>query len=264
MSSERFGIRGLPLVDLYYRSIGTFLLAYASRLSKGELFLETPSPWSLATPVKVRLHVPGSPAMELAGTVAWTRPTAVGPGQPAGMGITLVSSIDMFGERIDHLAARYARLKILVCTADAAGRAVLGRYLQSLLTCDLVEWEPGALVRTAEGGHALGGAKIDLALLDFDAPSGRGSAANSNIGTLVQDLRSSQDPPQPAYAAEAVERDRGGERRLPILLLAGSERSRARAALLGVDDVLPNPPAFPELQSAVIHALSRPAYWTDR
>jgi Tfp pilus assembly protein PilZ/CheY-like chemotaxis protein len=254
--SERFGIRGLPLVDLHYRSIGTFLLAYASRLSKGELFLETPSPWSLATPLKVRLHVPGSPAMELAGTVAWTRPTAIGPGQPPGMGINLISSIDMFGERIDHLAARYARLKILVCTADLAGRAVLGRYLQSLLTCDLVEWNPPET--GGDRGVPFGELKVDLAVLDLDAPGGRTSS--ESVAAFVQDLRASQDPPQPAHATAA---GRGNERRLPILLLAGSERSRSRAGLLEVDDVLPNPPALPELESAVMHALSRPAYWAS-
>jgi Tfp pilus assembly protein PilZ len=256
VSSERFGIRGLPLVDLYYRSIGTFLLAYASRLSKGELFLETPSPWSLATPLKVRLHVPGSPAMELAGTVAWTRPTAIGPGQPPGMGINLISSIDMFGERIDHLAARYVRLKILVSTGDLAGRAVLGRYLQSLLACQLVEWDPPE----TGGGRAmpLEEVKVDLAVLDLDAPGGRTSSESA--AAFVRDLRASQDPPQPAHATAA---GRGNERRLPILLLAGSERSRSRAGLLEVDDVLPNPPALPELESAVMHALSRPAYWAS-
>jgi len=257
VTSERFGIRGLPLVDLYYRSIGTFLLAYAARLSKGELFLETPSPWSLATPLKVRLHVPGSPAMELAGTVAWTRPTAIGPGQPPGMGINLISSIDMFGERIDHLAARYARLKILVCTADLAGRAVLGRYLQSLLACDLVDWDspdPGG-----GRGRPFGELKVDLAVVDLDAPGGR--TASESVAAFVQELRASQDPPQPAHTTAA---GRGGnERRLPILLLAGSERSRARAGLLEVDDVLPNPPALPELESAVMHALSRPGHWAS-
>jgi CheY-like chemotaxis protein/Tfp pilus assembly protein PilZ len=252
LSSERFAIRGLPLLELHYRSIGTFLVAYAHRLSKGEVFLETQTPWALATPLKVRLHVPGTPAMELAGTVAWTRPTAVGPGQPAGMGITLVSSIDMFGERIDHLAARYARLKILVCTADEADRAVLGRYLRSLLSCEVVE---GA-ERLFEGdGRA--DAKVDLALVDFDAPGGGTSSAS--IGALVDRLRLAQDPPQAAHE-EPVGRAR--ERRLPIVLLAESERDRTRAALLDVDDVLPNPPSFPELQSVVMHALSRPGYWT--
>jgi CheY-like chemotaxis protein len=44
----------------------------------------------------------------------------------------------------------------------------------------------------------------------------------------------------------------------PVLAVAQLERDRARAASLGFDEALANPPAFADLQTAVLHALGRP------
>ncbi len=43
-----------------------------------------------------------------------------------------------------------------------------------------------------------------------------------------------------------------------MLALAQLERDRARAASLGFDEALTNPPAFAELQASVLRALGKP------
>jgi CheY-like chemotaxis protein/Tfp pilus assembly protein PilZ len=247
---------GETRLDLHYRSAKAFLLAYASQLSMGELFLETPNPWPLATPLKLRLHVNGVgdlPPFELSGAVAWTRPGPIGPGQPAGMGISLLSTIDGGGERIDALVGRYTRTKIWVATTDSAGRAILGRYLQSLMTCEILADGPvthprGELASpqtsrgATDGGlhHSVDAATAtDLVIIDFDAPG------VTSIDSMIHDLKNHE------LSSGA-----------PIVVLAQSERDRTRAAALGVDEILPNPPSLQELQSAVMHLLSRPIAWT--
>jgi DNA-binding response OmpR family regulator len=41
------------------------------------------------------------------------------------------------------------------------------------------------------------------------------------------------------------------------MVLAQSETDRARGAEMGADEVLPNPPSFADVHSAVVHLLSR-------
>jgi len=223
----------LPVIDVQYRTVDAFLVAYASRLSKGELFLETPTPWPLATSLRLRLNVPETPALELLGTVAWSRPGALGPGQPPGMGITLTTSVDTHGDRIDELAGRYSRPRILVVAGDPAGRAIILRYLQSLMSCEIVDTDSNDL--ETQGAHTL-----EVAVIDFDSP-GR------NVEALLGILKGKSS----------------GRPDIPVLALAQLERDRTRAAQLGVDDVLPNPPSFEELQAAVMFAISRPTSWTS-
>ena len=44
----------------------------------------------------------------------------------------------------------------------------------------------------------------------------------------------------------------------PVLAVAQLERDRARAASLGFDEALSNPPAFADLQNSVLRALGKP------
>jgi DNA-binding response OmpR family regulator len=81
---------------------------------------------------------------------------------------------------------------------------------------------------------------IDLAIVDFDS-------ASATAARLVSTLRGRSERESP-----------------PIVVLSQLERDRARAVSLGADEALTNPPVPGELQSAVIHCLSRPRAWVTR
>lgn len=222
-----------PLVlELRYRSVGSFLCAYSSKMARGEVFLETERPLPLGTRLTLRLVVPGVTPLQLDGKIGWTRSVALGPGQPPGMGIGLTSSIEAYGAAIDDVASRYAGIRILVIGGNDASRAVLARYLRSVLACDILEkalpLELGAALVPSE--HA----DVDLAVVDLD---GEREDAISAIRTL---------------------RSRQATADLPIIALAQMERDRARAATLGTTEVLAAPPLFTEVQASVLHALSAP------
>jgi Tfp pilus assembly protein PilZ len=218
-------------LTLRYRSAAAFLLAYASRFSRGEVFLEDACPLKLGTRAVLRLETPGATVLEIEGRVAWTRPIAIGPGQPAGMGIAIASSIEAYGTTIDRLASRYARPRILIAGAEATARAVIGRYVRSILACDVAEMHlpitDGSILTDI-------GDRLDLAFIDLDSEREAGFA-------LIQLLK---------HRARTEE--------VPIIALARLERDRASAAVMGVDEVLATPPLFTEVQATAVHILSRP------
>lgn len=247
-------------LDLRYRTVSGFLVAYSAQLAKGEIFVEAEAPWPPGTRASLRLHAPGAPPLELEATVSAVRTDALGPGQPAGMTLSLSPSIDAYGPVIDELAARYHRIRILLGTGEPAPRAIIGRYLRSILSCDLTEVSferegqesvsvkvapeiladvsvNGAGTAPGTGQPIAGGAAvdgpIDLAVVDLDSS---GPAGEELVAALRQD---------PATAE------------IPIIVLAQLERDRARGVGLGADEALTNPPLFGELRTAVIHGLSR-------
>jgi uncharacterized protein (TIGR02266 family) len=213
-------------LNLRFRSAGSFLVSYSMRLSRGELFVETANPWPLGTPIELRLHAPGVAALEVTASVTWSRPTSVGPGQPAGMGLALSTPIDTFGAAIDLVASMFMGTRILLGATDATSRAVIGRYLRSIVACDLLE---------ADFFGSNHDATADLAVIDLDST---GEAGYALVRALKEDSRTMD---------------------VPLIALAQSERDRARGAELGADEVLANPPSFSDMHATVVHALSRAA-----
>ena len=149
-------------VELTYRSEAALLVAYSAYLVKGQLPIDTTSPFSSGTPLAIRLVAP-STTINMAGVVAWTRDEAQGPGQPAGMGITLAASADRIGAAIDKLAFEFRGIKALVAASQAAPRALLIRYLRSIITCNVIEVEQAKL---AEPGAL---SNVDLTVIDLDS-----------------------------------------------------------------------------------------------
>ena len=214
-------------VELTYRSEAALLVAYSTHLVKGQLPIEMSDPFGSGTPLAIRLIAPTT-TINMAGVVAWSREQAEGPGQPAGMGITLAASAERIGAAIDKLAFEFRGVKVLVAASQAAPRALLIRYLRSIITCNVIEIDQSKL---AEPG-ALG--NIDLTVIDLDSagPSGY---------ELYAHLR------QHPEAGSA-----------PVLAVAQMERDRARAASLGFDEALSNPPAFADLEAAALRCLAKP------
>ena len=214
-------------LELAYRSRGAFLVAYATNFGKGSLFVETAEPADVGTPTTLQISAPGVPAIALEGVVTWTRPSATGPGQPAGMGLAIAPPPELLGEAVDEIAFGFGGMKVLLGAGEAAPRAILSRYLRSILRCEIVEPEGH--------GDGTGGLEgLDLAVIDLDSSGPHGLELHARLRA-------------------------GSETRtVPSLALAHIERDRMQALRAGFDEAQPNPPVFAELQAAVLRCLARP------
>lgn len=218
--------RVVPVVEIGYRSVGAFLMAYVTQIAKGEMFVESAALPPLGTPIVLRLSAPPSVTMTLEGSVAWTRESR-GPGQPGGMSITLGVQTESFGGVVDRVSASFGGYRVLLGATETAPRAILGRYLKSIMACTIVDFESEADRATLDLGS------LDLAVLDLDSMGPRGFELGEKLHLRAR----------PA----------------PVLGLAQLERDRATAQRLGFDEALPNPPALADLDAAVRRCLSRPA-----
>jgi CheY-like chemotaxis protein len=214
--------RAVPVVEIGYRTAGAFLVAYVSQISRGELFVESPTLPPPGTPLALRIAAPPA-TMALEGTVVATREAR--HGQPAGISVALEPPSEAFGATVDRLAAAFAGFRVLLSTGEAAPRQILGKYLRSMLTCTVLDVD-------AESERSLDLATVDLAVIDLDSSGPRGF--------------------------ELGQRIRQRPRAAPVLALAQLERDRAIASGLGFEEVLANPPALADLDAAARRALSRP------
>jgi uncharacterized protein (TIGR02266 family) len=215
-------------LEIEYRSAGAFLVAYSTNLSKGGIFVETTNPVPIGTTVALRLHAPQTTACEVHGTVAWIRPEATGPGQPAGMGIVIDTAAERYGAVVDEIAFSFSGIHVLLGTGEPAPRAILSRYLRSILSCEIVDVDYNLGLESVTG-------PIDLAVIDLDSSGTAG-------GELIKNLR--------FHARTST---------VPIIALGQLERDRLRAHERGADEALTNPPLFVELQGAVLRCISKPA-----
>jgi len=215
-------------LELEYRSAGAFLVAYTTNLSKGGIFVDTTAPFPIGTVVSMRLRAPNMPPCEVQGTVAWLRPESTGPGQPAGMGIVIDTAPELYGAVVDEIAFSFTGIQVLLGTGEAAPRAILSRYLRSVLACQIIDYD----FATRPQGLP---ENIDLAVIDLDSSGPEGAQL---IQTLKFDARTSTTP---------------------IIALGQLERDRMRAHQRGADEALTNPPLFAELQSAVIRCIAKPS-----
>ncbi|HXU04867.1 MAG TPA: hypothetical protein VN903_28090 [Polyangia bacterium] len=214
-------------VELTYRSEAALLVAYSTYLVKGQLPIETATPFGSGTPLALRLVAPAT-TINMAGVVAWSRADAQGPGQPAGMGITLAASAERIGAAIDKLAFEFRGVKALVAASQAAPRALLIRYLRSIITCSVIEIDQAKLSEQ----NAL--CNIDLTVIDLDSAGPAGYELYAHL----------RQHPEAGSA--------------PVLAVAQLERDRARAASLGFDEALSNPPAFGDLEAAALRCMAKP------
>jgi CheY-like chemotaxis protein len=221
MNEAPVGPRGAPTVEVTYRSPGAFLVAYITQLAKGELFIESRALPPIGMGLSLRLVVAPS-VVVLDSAVAWTREEA--PGLPGGMNVTLSAGADALGIVVDQVASSFGGFRVLLGTAEAAPRAILTRYLRSILACKIIEADDPS-ERGADAGA------LDLAVIDLDSSGPRGFELGGRL--------------------------RQRSRPAPMLALAQLERDRVKALRVGFDEALLNPPAFADLQAAVVRCLSR-------
>ncbi len=224
MTSDRRHVRAPLHLAVSYRTTGAFLVAYTVNLSKGGIFIEA-EPLPVGTQVHLELEVPEAGRLDVAGVVAWVRDANNAGGLPVGMGIQFTSAIDLkHGEVIDRVVSEFEGLEILLM-ASSDRRALLARYAASILSCETVEvdsrWTAATVL--AEG--------VDLAIVDLDTAGPEGQA-------VVMSARATTPP-------------------TPTIVTTTEPDVEQWAREQGVDQIVPAPPTFAQLQQAVITALSR-------
>lgn len=222
----------VPLgLEVEFRTAGAFLVAYSSNLSKGGMFLETGDPLPIGTELTLRFAVPGEgSSLEVRGVVAWVQAWKAGDKQQ-GMGIRFEQLDGRHGEVIDRIVAGFRGLRVIVLATNQQSRAILARAVRSILSAaEVVE------IADADAAEESLKKDADLAVIDLDDED-----PEVNDGLLALRLAKASGRP------------------LPVIATAHQPKDRARAQELGADEVLANPPSFPDLQAAVVRTLGRPA-----
>jgi type IV pilus assembly protein PilZ len=218
-------------LKVQYRTAGAFLVSYSVNLSKGGIFLETSSPLEIGERIALAFEVPGAGQMQAEGVVAWVRKDSP-DGLPDGMGVQFDHLDEQYGDRIDGMVRTFMGLTVLVVAASHDRLALLGRYVRSIIACDIVEGKDSTIAEVAlEEGP-------DLVIVDLDL--------RPEIGMKVIETAKS-----PAAAAAG--------RNPPVILLAGDPAARTKGKQAGADEALATPPSFHDLQAAVVRMLSRPS-----
>lgn len=226
----------LPItLQVQYRTSGAFLVAYSMNLSKGGIFMETKTPLDVGAHVTLRFEVPGAGRLEVEGEVAWVRKDSA-DGLPDGMGVRFDFLDDKYGDRIDGLVKTFVGLAVLVVAPSPDRLALLGRYVRSIIACEIVE---GTSAQVAEVALDEG---PDLVIVDLDV--------RPEVG-----LRIIKAAKERAAAQKSV---------TPVILLAGDPAKRELGTQEGADEALATPPSFQELQAAVIRQLSKPSAVAQR
>jgi uncharacterized protein (TIGR02266 family) len=223
---RRFG-RVPVALEVRYASATAFLVAYTTNLSKGGVFLETPSPLPIGAEITLTISAPHAPEpMVVQGRVAWVRDYADAEGHPMGMGVQFGQLEDRYGAVIDHIVTRFEGVCILVVSASPSARTQLVRYLKSIISAQVVEAEDITTVVQVLA------ARVDLCIVDLD------DGTQGEVALLAAHDRA--------------------EHPVPVIALARDESIRERGASLGADEVLSSPPPFGALQQAVIRCLAKP------
>jgi len=225
--SRRFDRAPLSL-EVHYRTKGSFLVSYSLNLSKGGLFLETEDLHPVGTELTVRFSIPGAKhQIETQAKVMWVRRAASSDGLPTGLGLQFDHLEDHIGKIIDGMVNDFAGVKLMALADDSAALHRLTRYLQSILTCKVLQSSSSEVV--AAGFTE----RIDLALLDLD------SAGDSGL-MLIQIAGQETDPS------------------VPVIALTKDPVVKAVALRDGAAAVLENPPAYEQLRRYVLEVLGKP------
>ena len=213
-------------VAVHFRSASAFLIAYSVNLSRGGLFLETQHDLPIGTPLELAFSIPGAGSVKLGGYVAWRRGPESADGPP-GLGVEFQDITEQVSAVIDRLVGDYQGMQVLIFAHDSKDRTSLSRMVRSILSS--AEVIVAADVRVAE---TLLTDDVDLAVMDVDGDPDGGLAAirlAKGLGVPV-----------------------------PVIALASTKRLRDHARAAGADELTGNPPAFEELQIAVVRGIARP------
>lgn len=214
--AKRVGV----VLEVAYRNAGQFLVSYCTNLSRGGLFVATPTPSNIGTVISVALRIPGRASpIRLDASVRWVRPKPTEDG-PSGMGLAFEGIDQMLGDHIDRLVTHAAPLRIAIIGRADHARRHLDALIRSLLTCDTLqlELEPNVLASLD---------RPDLVIVDVD---GDAETALQMLETVA---------------------DRGWS----ALALCSARKVEVRQRALAHARVIPTPVDSQELQTRVLEAL---------
>jgi len=224
--TEREFPRAPYAVAVEFRSPSSFLIAYSLNLSRGGLFVETHHVLAPGTPLDLSFRVPGAGEIMLSGLVSWQREPG-SPDGPPGVGVEFTDITAQLGDFIDQLVAGFDGIQILILASDPKDRASLTRMVKSIVaSAELLQANDASVAET------LITEDVDLAVIDIDG--------------------------DPEGAIATLRRAKSLATPVPAIALASTKRLRDHARAAGADELAGNPPAFEELQIAVMRALARP------
>ena len=239
--SDRRDERIALALEVEFRNAAAFLVAYSTNLSKGGMFVETEEPLPVGTEVAMRFAVPGEPAIDVIGVVAWVQMWKTEQ-QPRGMGVRFDHLEARHGEAIDRIVSGFRGIRVLVLSIDGASRTQLGRAVRTIVgTADVLE--------VADGDAAERELKKDCDRVIVDLAAA--DAALTESGGISQ-------PGGPADALLAMRLAKAHQPPVPVLAIAAEEEKRSLARELGADATIGHPPPFPELQATIVRLLGRP------
>jgi len=218
------------VLEVRYRNAGQFLVSYCTNLSRGGLFVTTPTPAPVGTMLTLAMGVPGmSQPASLSAKVRWVRPTPDESG-PAGMGLSFEQVDAVLGAHIDRIVARAAPLRIdLLGRPDAAWRHV-GALVRALVTCETHQRSLDDDPETAVLG-------ADMVLVDVDGAPVRALE-------LLRFLSEISNPP-------------------PVLALCSARNAQLRRDVGRYATVVATPVDSEILQNAVLDALGQVSALVD-
>ncbi len=164
-----------------YRTTGAFLVSYSVNLSKGGIFLETDKPLAIDATVELQFDVPGAGLLTLEGHVAWVRQGGA-DGLPDGMGVQFADLDMRYGKVIDEMVQTFLGLTVLVVAASHERLSLIKRYVQSIISCEVVEATDEDLAEVALEGAC------DLVVVDLDLEPDIGMRTIANTRARDADL----------------------------------------------------------------------------
>lgn len=215
------------VMEVQYRSAGSFLVSYSLNLSKGGLFLDTDDLLPVGTRLSVAFTIPNAAEpVQAAARVIWRREHESADG-PRGLGLQFDGLEQSIGEQIDTMVSGFAGVRLMAVASDTPSLDRLSQYLRSVIACEVLQ-------QTAREVTEVGFLEQpDLLLLDLD------SAADEGLRTIEVGLHW-----KPAVPAVALSRD--------TLL-------RERAAAQGAAITFDNPPPFKQLRRRILEVLAAPS-----
>lgn len=225
--TRRFDRAPLSL-EVHYRTQGSFLVSYSLNLSKGGLFLETQDLLPVGTELTVRFTIPGADqVVETLAKVMWVRRATSDDGLPPGLGLQFDRLEESIGKIIDRLVQDFTGVQLMALADDQAALHRLTRYLQSILTCKVVQ---AAASEILLAGFST---RIDLTLLDLDS--------SGDSGLMLIEMACKQTDPA-----------------IPVIALSREPTKKTLALREGAAAVLDNPPAYEQLRHSVLAVLGKP------
>jgi uncharacterized protein (TIGR02266 family) len=215
------------VVQVEFRTVSSFLVAYSVNLSRGGMFLETDAEIPSGSQMTLDFAIPGSESASLNGVVAWRRSPEDASAGPPGIGVEFQDVTPTLGVLIDKLVVGFRGVHVLLLSGDRQDRTTLARNIKSIIaTAEITQAADASVAATVISSE------LDIALVDIDHDIDGGLKTIQQAKALV--------PP------------------VPTIAITSNQAHRELAVSAGADELLSNPPAFSDLQVVLVRALAKP------